>query len=190
MPIGINMSSVLDRARPAPKVDIEGRLRDQIDALGPERRQLGGLADRFELASQNINPRLQQLRGGASTLAAQEMRQRGAGTSAASTLQAALRRAKTRQGIVQRGEASVRGQRLKDRLGLVRSGLARRGKAIEMQERGLGIARDVKLNAENASARASSARNSMWGGALGVGASVLKGNYDNNQSIWDFGEKG
>jgi hypothetical protein len=100
-----------------------------------------------------------------------------------------LRRAKARQGINLRGEAAIKGQRLKDRLGIVRSSLARRASAIDLQGAGEQIRAGVNLNSQRAADAISQGRAGMFGAAAGAFGGILKGNRDNNGSFFDFGKK-
>jgi hypothetical protein len=163
-----------------------GRTRSQIESLSEDRKQFRGLAERFSVGANNIAPEQAALRRNASSLTAQDPR---TATTAGGTLSEALRRAKARAGIVQRGDASIRGQRLKDRLQLVRSDLSRRGAAIDLQGQGQQIRAGVRLNAQSAKDSISASRAGALGGIAGSFAGGLKGNKDNNGSFFDFGQK-
>jgi hypothetical protein len=166
-----------------------GRARSQVDVLGRERGRYRDLARRHEVAAQNISPEQARIRSAATSSAMQRLRDEGAGTDAGSTLRAALRTAKARQGIIQRGDAAIKGQRLKDRLGFVRGGIKRRARAIDLQGAGEQIAAGVNLSAQRAADAMSAARWGTAGAAAGAFGGILKGNKDNNGSMWDFGKK-
>jgi len=165
------------------------RQRSMIESLGEERKMFGGLAERFERDANNIAPEQRKLRAAASSASAQSLRDRGAGTSAAGTLREQLRTAKARQGIIQRGDEAIRGQRLKDRLSFVRNNLQRRSGALNLAGQGQQIAAGVKLNAQNVGDSVNAARAGAVGGALGSFAGIMKGNKDDNGSFFDFGKK-
>jgi hypothetical protein len=167
-----------------------GRTRSQIEELGRERQLFRGLAERHEADVQNIRPEQQAIRGAASSAAAQQLRDQGAGTDARSTLAAALRTAKARQGIIQRGDSAIRSQGLKDRLAIVRQNLGRRSSAIDLQGAGEQIVSGIDLSAQRASDQISASRAGAAGAAVGATAAMFKGNKDNNGSFFDFGNKG
>ena len=142
-------------------------MRSQLQLLDPDRAQYRGLADRFAVESANVEPELRQLRGSASSAVAQRMA-KGGGTSMGSTLDRALRGAKARQGIIERGEPAIRNQSLKNRLARVRAGIAQTGRAMDLQGAGQQIQAGVNLSGQRASDAISNARIGAFGAAAGA----------------------
>jgi hypothetical protein len=165
-----------------------GRTRSQIDSLGRDRRAFGGLAERSELDVANVNPERRRLRAATGLSSALALRD-NSGSTQGSTLQAALRQAKARQGIVNRGDAAIGNQRLKDRLGFVRSSLRRRTSALDLQGAGQQIRAGVTINAQNARDSIQNARLGAAGTAVGAAFGVASGNKTDNGSFFDFGQK-
>jgi len=155
-----------------------GRTRSQIEALDVDRKSFRGLADRFALESANIEPERRALRGAAGSAAAQSL-QRDSGVTAGSTLDKALRTAKVRQGIINRGDSAIRNQRLKDRLAIVRAGISRSGASIDLQGAGQQIRAGVNLAGQQARDAIAAARSGAAGAAVGAGAAYFK---NRNQS--------
>jgi hypothetical protein len=162
------------------------RIRSQVSSLGEDRARFGQLAQRFATSANAIGGKLRAVGRTAASEAGQDPR---TATTAGDTLSEALRRAKARQGIVQRGDQAVRQQRLKDRLQLVRSDVGRRSSALDLQTQGQQIAAGVNLSGQNARDAISGTRADALGGAMGSFAAVLKGNKDNTGSLFDFGKK-
>ena len=143
-----------------------GRTRSQLDVLGQERAGFERLAEGAEVASENIGTERRQLRADVSSASAQAGPQ---GVTAGTTLGDTLRRAKARQGIVNRGDAAIANQRLKDRIAAVRSGIAQKATAIDLQGAGAQIRAGVNLSAQRGRDAISAAR----AGALGTTAGAF-----------------
>lgn len=166
-----------------------GKTRSQIESLGKDRKRFSTLARGFATDANNIGPEQAAVRRTAASVSGQDPR---TATTAGGTLSEALRRAKARQGIVQRGDKAVRQQRLKDRLSLVRSDIGRRASALDLQGAGQQIRAGVELNAQSAKNSISNARTGAFGATAGAFAGTLKGNKDREGSkgFFDFGQNG
>lgn len=98
----------------------------------------------------------------------------------------ALRRAKARVGIINRGDAAARNQQLTDRLRQVRSGIAGQGRALQLQTAGQNIRSGVLVNADASKARGDAAVAGAVGGSLGGLAATLKNNKSKGTGLFDF----
>jgi len=149
----------------------------QLDALGTQADRLGGLRAR---AVRGIDTAEKRQGAAVRNAAGQQVQQQfgdqetGAVTHA-SALDAALKRAKTRVGIGQRGDAAIRNQQLKDRLEQVRMGIAGQARAISTQTAGQNIKAGVNLGVSDARDRISASRASAAGGIVGAVAGGIKG---------------
>jgi len=143
----------------------------QLDALGTQADRLGGLRAR---AVRGIDTA--EKRQGAAVRVQQQFGDQETGAvTHASALDAALKRAKTRVGIGQRGDAAIRNQQLKDRLEQVRMGIAGQARAISTQTAGQNIKAGVNLGVSDARDRISASRASAAGGIVGAVAGGIKG---------------
>jgi len=167
----------------------EGLTRRQMDVVGGQRGRFAGLRDQFISDVESIGGEQQRFGAAAGSKGFQVLRDQGAGVTAGGTLRRGLRVAKARQGIMNRGDAAIRSQRLKDRLQLARSGLSRKGAALRMQSIGQQIRSGVDIGVESARDRGKASTAGLIGTGLGAAAGVLRQNKLNNDSFFDFGEK-
>lgn len=96
----------------------------------------------------------------------------------------ALRRAKARVGVAQRGDAASRNQQLKDRLAQVRSGIARQGRAIQTQIEGANIRAGVNVGVDAARQRSGNARAGAIGAVAGGLAATAKDYFTRPQPVF------
>jgi hypothetical protein len=101
---------------------------------------------------------------------------------------------RTRQGIVNRGEAAIQNQALKDRLRVVQSGLTKRGSLQNLQQQAINIREGTNVGIQDANNRARVAQANMWGSIVGSAARLGKQWWDNrggtgtqNQQTMDQG---
>ena len=160
--------------------------RAQVGSLGADRSQFRTMAERFSLDANNIGNEQLQLRQAAAGAAGQAPR---VATTAGGTLEEALRRAKARQAIVNRGDGAIRNQRLKDRIMGARSDLRKRASALDLQSTGSNIRAGVDLSTAQTNRAIAGNRADALGGVLGGLGATLKGNRDDNGSFFDFGKK-
>lgn len=139
------------------------------------------LRDRHARNVENIGQEQNRMGRGANSAVQQKFQTPGGG-SFAQRLEQSMRRGKARQGIVNRGDNAIRNQRLKDRLAMAKSSIARRG---QLQESSANAARlEAGLEATRSSAK--DMVSSAYGGALGfVAGGAMRGFGDNlfNSSI-------
>lgn len=98
----------------------------------------------------------------------------------------ALRRAKARVGIVNRGDEALRNQQLQDRLKQVKAGISARGRGIQTQTKAQNIMSGVNVAASDAAARGRAATADMAGGIAGSFAGLLKANKDDRGGMFNF----
>lgn len=152
-----------------------GRTKMALERLGREQADYRGLARRFEDESGNVNPELRRTRATASAAVAQRLKGAGGGADQAGTLEQALRGAKARQGIIQRGEPAIKSQALKDRLSMARLGISTQGRGLAQESAGERIRYGAELATEQADHDISAARWAALGSLTGV-ASGWQGN--------------
>lgn len=166
--------------------------REQLTSLGGQADELSGLRPRVNAAIANSPDRL--TRGVSNSAGSAVQQQFGDQATGAvnhrDVLNNALRRAKARVGITQRGDKAARNQQLKDRLTQVRSGILSQGGAVDTQIRGANIRAGVNVGVQDARNAASASTADLIGGTLGAFSGLLKGNKDRTGSIFDFGKKG
>lgn len=168
------------------------KTREQLTSLGGQADALGGLRNRVNASIGNAPDRLTRGVSNSAGLAVQQTlgdQETGAVTHR-DVLNNALRRAKTRVGIAQRGDKAARNQQLKDRLTQVRAGIANQGSAIDLQTKGANIRAGVNVGVSNARDAASQSTADLIGGGLGAFAGILKGNVDAGKKLFDFGKPG
>lgn len=90
-----------------------------------------------------------------------------------------LRIAKARQGIMNRGEAAIRNQQLKDRLRVASLQQSKRGQLIDAHQRAANIKEGVNAGISSANNMAKAARYEMFGNIAGAGAVLGKMWWDN-----------
>lgn len=142
--------------------------------------RFGGTTTRFIGNTNSLEAERSQFRGGLSQTIAR-LNEGQAGNSFASTLGGTLRQAKARQGIVNRGEKSIRSQQLRDRISIARLGINKRQRGIDS----LGNAANIRegVNLANADADRSIARSDagLFGGIAGGAAAFFKGRRNNTK---------
>jgi hypothetical protein len=166
----------------------------QLDQVGAQAAQLGGLRSNvlqgIDTAESRIGGR--NRRQAANVVQQQFGDQQTGAVTHGDVLNNALRRAKTRTGIAQRGDSAIRNQQLKDRLEQVRQGIAGQARGIDLQTAGQDIKSGVALGRQSASERIAASNASAVGGILGIAGGTLKGNKDKKGSLGylDFGKAG
>jgi monoamine oxidase len=91
-------------------------------------------------------------------------------TSFSDALASADRRAKARQGIVNRGDAAVRNQQLKDRLAIAKGQISRRGDLINTLQTSANIREGVNAGLSDANNQIRQSNAGMWGSIAGGAA--------------------
>lgn len=107
---------------------------------------------------------------------------RAAPTSYADAIAGAERRAKARQGVVNRGEAAVRNQQLKDRLQIAQGQASRRGTLINVLQNAANIKEGVNTGVSDANNRIRESQAAMWGNIAGAAGAIGKNWWDNRQA--------
>ena len=166
-----------------------GFAQEQVGVIAGQRNRFAGLRDQFIGDVQNIGGEQQSFGAATGSQAFQVLRDQGAGTSFGGTLRRGLKVAKARQGVMNRGSAAIRSQRLKDRLQLARTGLRRQGAALDLQAAGEQIRTGVDVGVSRARDVARQSTAGLIGTGLGAAAGVLRQNKLNNDSFFDFGER-
>lgn len=172
----------------------QSKTRGQVAFIGNQADELGGLRTRVFSSIANAPDR--EIRGirNAASLATQNQfgdQQTGA-VRQGDIVSNALRRAKTRVGISNRGDAAVRNQQLRDRLTQVRSGIRGSARSLREQVTGRNIKAGVNVGVTAARGRASASNAGLVGSVLGGVTGTLKGNLEREGStgIFDFGKPG
>lgn len=155
-------------------------LGSQVGALAVERAGLRENRQRSIGAIGNQAARQRaMLTRGASTRVAQDEQRQGRPVNFAGAADQAVRRMRTRQGIVNRGEAAIQNQALKDRLRIVQSGLTQRGSLQNLQQQAINIREGTNVGIQDANNRARVAQANMWGSIVGSAARLGKQWWDN-----------
>jgi len=129
--------------------------------------QADALRKRHSTGVDSIGQEQGRLTRGANSSVQQKFK--GGGGSFAKNLEQTVRRGKARQGIVDRGDASIRNQQLKDRLMLAKQSIGRRG-TINESMANAGALRSSGDAAQRAAANQSSAAMTGMFGAIAGGA--------------------
>ena len=144
-------------------------LKKSVAASVPMEQQLEGLRSRFEDNVETSFGLRNRLTSGASSAVAQQFRNVGGGPrSFASNLEQTIRRGKARTGIINRGEKAIANQKLKDRIGIARQRIGRKG----ILEDALGNAANIRAGVDDARRNAKDQVSAAFGGAAG---SILGG---------------
>lgn len=150
-----------------------GKLQNVRDSLQPARtRHLGGIA--------NAENRLRASLGRQATMKVAQA-DRAMPTSFRGALDQATRRMRARQGIVNRGDAAVRNQSLRDRIAVARQQESRRGSLHNTLQQAVNIREGVNVGLSNANAQIRAARANMWGTIAGSASRALTHYLDNRQ---------
>lgn len=89
-------------------------------------------------------------------------------------LQAAVRRMRARQGIVNRGDEAIKNQNLKDRIEIVRNQMKRRGQLQQGLQSAANIRQGVNVGIQDANQLMAQSDASLWGGVAGMATGYLK----------------
>lgn len=149
-------------------------LRNEVRSLSTTRAAYDNLRDQHRANIMSDPSRLRaQLQRTASFAA---NRQEAALTSPVfgGQLEAATRRMRARQGIVNRGEEAIVNQNLKDRLEVVRSQMKRRGALQQGLQQAANIRQGVNIGVQNANQIIAESNADLFGGVAGVTAGILK----------------
>lgn len=150
-----------------------GKLQNVRDSLQPARtRHLGGIA--------NAENRLRASLGRQATMKVAQA-DRAMPTSFRGALDQATRRMRARQGIVNRGDAAIRNQSLRDRIAVARQQESRRGSLQNTLQQAVNIREGVNVGLSNANARIRSAKANMYGTLAGAGVRAF-GSWWNNRT--------
>lgn len=167
------------------------KTREQLTSLSTQADALGGLRQRVNSSIDNAPDRITRgVSNAAGSAVQQEFGDHQTGAVTQGPLLAnALRRAKARVGIAQRGDAAARNQQLKDRLTAARAGIRGQARALDSQVKGANLRAGVNIGVADAKARARASTADAIGGTLGGLTATLAGNRKDNGSIFDFGKK-
>jgi hypothetical protein len=148
-------------------------LRTEIDRLQGVRAQFDPL--RAQHAS-NVSGAFQRERrdlvgGTAQALARQDLRVPG---SFRGNLASAVQRMRSRQGVVNRGEAAIRNQNLRDRIAIARGDAMRRGRLQESMQRAANIREGVNVGVSNANQVIAESNADLFGGLAGLTVGALR----------------
>lgn len=157
-----------------PQLNEFSGLSDAIASTRTAGARFSGATTRFIGATNSIDSERSQFRGGLSNVLARQTEGAAGGNSFASTIRGTLRQAKARQGIANRGDASIRGQQLRDRIQIARLGNAKRGRGIQA----LGDAANIRQGVNLANARAddsiASSNADLFGSLAGATTAFFK----------------
>lgn len=185
------ISNLLKRARSAGPTlgsEFDDELtRGQINFVGDQATRFGGLRSRAQASINNAVNRTRRVAGaqGASRVATQ-LGDQDTGARGNDAVTNALRRAKARVGVIDRGDAAARNQQLVDRLAQVKSGISAQGRAIQLQTAGQNIRAGVNIASQDARARGDAAVAGATGASLGGLAATLKSNKARRGEFFDF----
>lgn len=149
-------------------------LRNEVSSLSSTRAAYENLRDQHRANIMSDPSRLRaQLQRTASFAA---NRQEAALTSPVfgGQLEAATRRMRARQGIVNRGEEAIVNQNLKDRLQVVRAQMKRRGAIQQGLQQAANIRQGVNIGTQNANQIISESNADLFGGIAGAATGILK----------------
>lgn len=157
-------------------------LTNSVNRMATERSRLAPYREKYfkDLAGQGER-QASDVRRMANMRAAQGDRERP--TSFAAASEAALRRARARAGVINRGDAAVRGQQLKDRLAVTRQHLSRRGSIHNFLQQHENIKAGVNVGVSDANNRAKASSAEMWGNIAGAAAGIGKSYYDKANTL-------
>jgi len=143
-------------------------LKKSLAAAAPIEEQLEGFRSRFEDNVETSFGLRNRLTSGASSAVAQRFGNVGGRRSFAGNLEQTIRRGKARQGILNRGEKAIANQKLKDRIGIARQRIGRKG----ILENALGTAANIRAGVDTTRRNTKDQVNSAFAGAAG---SILGG---------------
>jgi hypothetical protein len=147
-------------------------LNSEISALGGLRGQLQGLQDQFQAGVGNQDARLRRELG-ANTASALAQQNRAPVRNMAGQLDATTRHMRARQGIVNRGDAAVRNQSLRDRVAVARGGFQRRGQFQTALQNAANIKEGVNVGVSSANQAIAESNADLFGGIAGVATGFL-----------------
>ncbi len=142
-------------------------LNAMIDRGRADRADMRGLRQRLAASVGNQERREgRRLAATASSATAQANVRRP--TSFAGAIEDATRIARSRDGIMRRGDAAIENQALKDRIAFVQRGVRRRGALQRGLTTAMNIQEGVNVGVSDANQRISQSRASMFGGITGA----------------------
>lgn len=155
-----------------------GNLRTDVLRLGQERQEMAPQVGRHVGGVGNAASRL---RGRLSRDATMRVAQgdQAAPVSFRGALNQATRRMRARQGIVNRGDAAISNQTLRDRIQVARVNATRRGSLQNALSQAANIREGVSVGVSNANQRIAQSQASMFGSIAGAATSYLAGRGDN-----------
>lgn len=145
-----------------------GALSDAVSGLSSDISRFSSMRNQHIRNVDDRGPERARLASSASSATAQQMG--GPATSFSGGLAKTLAAAKARTGVMNRGEEAIKGQQLKDRLAIVRDGIAKRGRGIESLGRAANIREGVDVSAQAARDFTSASNANVAGGLAGMGA--------------------
>lgn len=156
-------------------------LKSSLDKAVPLEARLDESQARHERNVETSFGLRQRLGAGASSAVAQKFRNVGGRRGFSSNLQQTLRRGKARSGIIQRGENAIANQQLRNRVGIARQRINRKG----IIEGALGDAVNIHAGVDIARQQASDQVNSAYAGAAGsiLGGALSGFNFDKAGSV-------
>lgn len=172
---------------PAPQLPMD--LQTSVAQMGKERQSLMPYRDR---ALTNLANQGERMAANVQRVATMRAAQgdRAMPTSFRGALDAATRRARARQGIVNRGDAAVRNQQLKDRLAVANQQLQRRGDLQNTLQQALNIKEGVNVGVSDANNRAKASRYKMLGSLAGAATKVGMHMWNNRSMLTQSMDQG
>jgi hypothetical protein len=144
--------------------------RDAVATTRPLEDELEGLRGKFAADVADTSQERHRLRSGLSSTIASRFGRVEGGTQQSQfsgNLKQMLAKAKARRRISMRGEKAIANQQLKDRIGIVKSNLLRRGRSLETAGAGARIQFGLDANLQAARDRGNAAMSGAIGAAAG-----------------------
>jgi hypothetical protein len=148
-------------------------LMNDLAMLDADRGAFSTLRAQHQGAVGNTQGRLRKELGRSAT-AAVAQQERGVGPAFGGQLESAVRRMRARQGIMNRGEAAINNQSLKDRIEIARGSMRRRGQLQQSLQQAANIREGVNVGVQNANQIIAESNADLFGGIAGAGAGILK----------------
>lgn len=149
-----------------------GLLRQQVAAIGSDRRGMQHFRTSSLAASGNLVNRLRR-RAGASESSAVAQFQGGSNATYGGALDNALRRSKIRSRIAAQGDSAIEQQGLRDRIALAQASRAREGDLLTASARARNIREGVNIGVSDANAAIRASNFGLYGTLAGAIGGVL-----------------
>lgn len=171
-PLGRLFSS-LSGSQDATETFSSRNLQRDIQRLSDERNDMAPARTRSIGQAGNAESRLQRALGGQAS-AAVAAREGALPVSFRGAINQATRRMRARQSIVNRGDAAIRNQSLKDRIQVARGSASRRGSLHNALQQAANIREGVNTGVQDANQRIRESRANMFGSIAGAAVRIGK----------------